>query len=105
MRANRAEPLVVLFPDRTELEARRAGHTIRYRPLRDRLREEGIPVVDVLEGFDELEPGWTTERILRRTHYAPWGNELVARVLAQQLVARQLVPAAGAAALARDATP
>ena len=94
VRANGAEPLVVLFPDRTELDARRDGRAITYRPLRDRLVEEGIPVVDVLDGFDAHAPGWTTERILRRFHYAPWGNELVAKVLARELAARKLAKAA-----------
>jgi hypothetical protein len=92
VRTNGAGPLVVIFPDRTDLDARRDGRPVSYRPLHDRLRDEGIPVVDVLEGFDTLAPDWTTERILRCSHYAPWGNELVARVLAQQLVARQLGP-------------
>ena len=91
-RANGAEPLVVIFPDRTELDARRDGRAISYRSLRDRLVQEGIPVVDVLDGFDALAPGWTTEKILRRSHYAPWGNALVARHLAGELARRRLVP-------------
>ena len=105
VRANGAEPLIVIFPDRTELDARRDGRAISYRPLRDRLRDEGIPVVDVLDGFDALAPDWTTEKVLRRSHYAPWGNELVAGFLAQQLVARQLVPAPPAGVPVDAATP
>lgn len=96
VRANGAEPLVVLFPDRTELDARRDGRAITYRPLRDRLIGEGIPVVDVLDGFDALAPGWTTGKILRRSHYGPWGTELVARILAGELIARRLVTPAPA---------
>lgn len=98
VRANGAEPLVVLFPDRTELDARRDGRAITYRPLRDRLLEEGIPVVDVLAGFDALAPGWTTEKILRRSHYAPWGNELAAQYLAGELAKRKLDGASADAA-------
>jgi len=95
-RASRAEPLVVLFPDRSELDARRDGRAIAYRPLRDRLVGEGIPVVDALDGIDALAPGWTTEEILRRVHYSPYGNELVAGVLAGELARRKLVAAASA---------
>ena len=51
-------------------------------------------MVGVLDGFHAHAPGWTTERILRRFHYAPWGNELVAKVLARELAARKLAKAA-----------
>lgn len=94
VRAAGAEPLVVFFPDRTELDARRDGRAITYRPLRDLLVADGVPVVDLLDGFDALAPGWTTRRIMRRSHYSPRGNRLVASWLAAELERRGLVPPA-----------
>jgi len=93
VRAQGAEPLVVFFPDITELDARRDGRPITYRPLLERLAADGVPVVDVLEGFDRRAPGWTTKRILRRSHYSPWGNQLAAEVVHDALVSRGLLPA------------
>lgn len=94
IRRQGAEPLVVFFPDITELDARRDGRPITYRPLLEALAADGVPVVDVLEGFDRRAPGWTTKQILRRSHYSPWGNRLVAEILRDELVARGLLPRA-----------
>lgn len=92
VRAQGAVPLLVFFPDITELDARRDGRPITYRPLLERLVADGVPVVDVLEGFDRRAPGWTTKKILRRSHYSPWGNQLAAEIVHDALVSRGLLP-------------
>ena len=81
----------MFFPDRTELYARRAGRASTYRLLFDRLAADGLPVLDMMAGFDRLAPRWTTRRLMRRSHYAPYGNRLVAAYLHQELTARGLL--------------
>jgi hypothetical protein len=91
VRARGATPLVVFLPDRTDLNAHAAGRAPTYRPLLERLAADGVPVADVLPGFDRLAPGWTTEDLLPGSHYSASGNRLVALVLRDELRARRLV--------------
>ena len=90
-----AEPLVVFFPDRTELDAHHDGRPSTYQPLLDRLAAEGVPVTDVLAGFDRLRPGLDhaagscAAATTRRTATA-WSPS----ILRDELVARGLVPPA-----------
>lgn len=90
VRAQGAAPLIVFFPDRTELDEHRACRPSTYQLLFDRLAADGLPVIDMMGGFDRLAPGWTTRRIMRRNHYSPYGNRLVAAYLHQELAARGL---------------
>ena len=91
VRAQDAAPLIVFFPDRTELDARRAGRASTYQLLFDRLTADGLPVIDMMAGFDRLAPRWTTRRLMRRSHYSPYGNRLVAAYLRAELIARGLL--------------
>ncbi len=78
------QPVILIFPERGDLERWRSAHTRRDAPLFDFLAAKGYRVVDamtVLEGVggersvDELIPG----------HFSPLANELVAKSLLGQL--------------------
>jgi hypothetical protein len=78
--ADGALPVVVLFPERRDLRARKEGGEVAYATLRDAFRERGLRTVDLMDGFVRLDPELTLagERFL---HYPPRGNRMVATYL------------------------
>jgi lysophospholipase L1-like esterase len=88
VRANGAEPIIVFFPSRRELEAERDRRSQAYVPMTDQLRHEHIDYWDAKDAFAPLlasdrmnewfEPGG---------HYSPAGNRIVAEWLAPKLLA------------------
>ena len=87
-RANGAEPIIVFFPSRRELEAERDNRSQAYLPMTDELRRENTNYWDAKDAFapllsssdmnDWFEPGG---------HYSPLGNRIVADWLAPKLLA------------------
>jgi hypothetical protein len=75
---NGALPIIVLFPERRDIRARRDGKTVIYQPLLDELRSKGYRVIDLLEGFERYDP--QGEMIQKKfIHYPKSGNRMVAR--------------------------
>ncbi|MFP5288438.1 MAG: hypothetical protein ACLGI9_22065 [Thermoanaerobaculia bacterium] len=75
---NGSLPIVVLFPERRDIRARREGKTVIYQPLLDELRGKGYRVIDLLEGFERYDP--QGEMIQKKfIHYPKSGNRMVAR--------------------------
>lgn len=87
-----AEPLLVILPDLGDLDLHQAGRPTTYQPLLDRVRAAGLPVIDMMDGFDCRLPGWRPKQLIRRTHYSVLGNRLVASHLRDELDARGLLP-------------
>ncbi|MFL6199012.1 MAG: hypothetical protein ACJ76J_07535 [Thermoanaerobaculia bacterium] len=75
---NGSLPILVLFPERRDIRARREGRTIVYQPLLDELRGKGYRVIDLLEGFERYDP--QGEMMKKKfIHYPKSGNRMVAR--------------------------
>lgn len=70
--------ILVLFPERRDIRARREGRTVVYQPLLDELRGKGYRVIDLLEGFERYDP--QGEMMKKKfIHYPKSGNRMVAR--------------------------
>lgn len=84
-RANGARFRVVVLPAAREIEALRETGGGYWLPLAERLRADGIEVIDLTPAFVdagvELDGGWW----MPGAHYSPRTNELAAEVLAAAL--------------------
>jgi hypothetical protein len=98
--ANGSVPILVLFPERRDIRARREGRTVVYQPLLDELRGKGYRVIDLLEGFERYDP--QGEMMKKKfIHYPKSGNRMVARHIVDYLEKNGLRRTAGAGAGAR----
>jgi len=103
--ANGSVPVVVLFPDRRDIRARREGRPVSYGPLRAELEKTGYRVLDLMDGFDRYDP---QGKLLKRNfiHYPKDGNRMVAKYVRDYLAQEKLDKAEGvrAALSAKRAT-
>lgn len=94
---NGSLPIVVLFPERRDIRARREGKTVIYQPLLDELRGKGYRVIDLLDGFERYDP--QGEMIQKKfIHYPKSGNRMVARHILDYLEKNGLATPEGARA-------
>jgi len=70
-------PIVVLFPNRTDLAALSSSDNLQYKPLKDQLLAANYPVIDLAEAFRPLV-GETRLDELILAHYTGQGNEVIA---------------------------
>jgi hypothetical protein len=75
-------PIVLLFPNRTDLGRYRQGLPRRYQPLMDEFERRGYAYVDLLDGLAGLYPD---SLFAEGGHYAPLGNGRVAEVISEYL--------------------
>ena len=76
--ANGSLPVLVLFPERRDIRARREGRTVVYQPLLEELRGKGYRVIDLLDGFERYDP--QGEMMKKKfIHYPKSGNRMVAQ--------------------------
>lgn len=88
--ADGAQPVILLFPTREDLVARRDGKPLVYQPLRDDLERKGYHTVDMAEGFARHDPEGEVLR-KRFVHYPRPGNRIVALTLYEDLHAEGLI--------------
>ena len=79
-----AKPLILLFPDKYDLEKFRKQGITRYAPLENYFRQEGLLYLDLTNAF-EREAKNEPVSALCRAHYTPRGNEIVAKAVFQFL--------------------
>lgn len=92
--ANGAVPILVIFPERRDIRARREGREVVYQPLLDLLRKEGYRTIDLLEGFQLHDP--QGEMMKKKfIHYPKSGNRIVARYVLDYLEKNGLATAEG----------
>jgi hypothetical protein len=82
-------PIIVAMPRAGDIDRYRKSGQKVYAPLLKRFQAKGYRYVDLLEGFEEYGRGMTAAE-LAPEQYSPVGNELVAKVLWQFLVAKRL---------------
>ena len=91
---NGSLPILVLFPERRDIRARREGRTVIYQPLLDDLRGRGYRVIDLLEGFERYDP--QGEMMKKKfIHYPKSGNRMVARHILDSLGTKGLLTPEG----------
>ena len=71
-----ADPVVTILPSRDDLYRLRAGAPPMYAPLLDDLDARDLPVVDLLDAFEETDKLDTL--FLDHNHYTPHANAVVA---------------------------
>lgn len=82
-----AQPVILVFPERSDVERWRSTHTKRYTPLLQFLATKGYRVVDAMTALDALDAAGNKHPVndLIPTHLSPLANQLVAEYLLEQL--------------------
>jgi len=86
---NGSLPVILLFPQRSDVRDRQQGRAPTYRPLLDELRRQGLRVVDLGDGFARYDP---QGRMMKKrwVHYPKEGNEMVGRAVYDYFVEERL---------------
>lgn len=82
-----AQPIVIVFGTRPDIETLAAGQPKAYQPILDWLDREAVAYVDVTDDLAQ-EARRSNLRSVIANHYRPLGNEIVSRKLARELRAR-----------------
>lgn len=101
-----ALPIVVLFPNRNDVERRRAGHADLSAPLQVRLRARGFATLNLMDALERDAGEVPADRLFGRSHYTAAANAIVARAISAALDtamkgAALLTPAADGVAVRR----
>lgn len=86
-----AQPVILIFPERSDVERWRSTHTKRYTPLLQFLATKGYRVVDAMTALDAAGNEHSVDDLIP-THLSPLANQLVAEYLLEQLRGFGLVP-------------
>lgn len=79
-----AKPIVVIFPNGSDIKASNQGHPPRYDILKKILAEQGVKTIDILDLFlDTYGETIPNEQIFRKVHYTPETNLIVAEYIAK----------------------
>jgi hypothetical protein len=84
VRSDGSTPVVVLFPSHSEIIDQRAGRPRIHAPLLATLARHGIATIDLTDAFGEVARSHAVDELVKG-HYRPFGNTVVADVLAQRL--------------------
>jgi hypothetical protein len=79
-----AQPVILIFPERSDVDHWRSAHTKRYTPLLQFLATKRYRVVDAMTALDAAGNEHSVEDLIP-THLSPLGNQLVAAYLLRQL--------------------
>jgi len=77
VRENGAQPLILLFPDRGDVDDFLRSQTTRYAPLARALTSRGYAIVDLVEAFSQRD----SVDVYSDDHYSAAGNRRVAAFL------------------------
>ena len=83
-------PLIVLFPDRYDLERYRMRGIKRYAPLANFFRQKGLLTIDLFDAFDRYGKAYPISELCG-AHYTKLGNEIVAKYLFDYLKEKNLL--------------
>jgi hypothetical protein len=90
-RRDRAQPVILVFPERGDLERWRSTHTKRYTPLLKFLAGKGYRVVDAMTALEAAGNEHPADELIP-AHFTPLANQLLAECLLEQLRGFGLVP-------------
>lgn len=86
-----AQPVIVIFPEHSDLVRWRSAGIKRYAPLLQFFAGKGYRVLDAMEAFDAAGRDRPIAELVP-THYSPLANELVAEQVLRKLRSLKLVP-------------
>jgi hypothetical protein len=79
-----AQPVILVFPERSDLDRWRSAHTKRYTPLLQFLAAKGYRAVDAMTALDAAGNEHSVDDLIPG-HFSPLANQLVAEYLLEQL--------------------
>jgi hypothetical protein len=79
-----AQPVILIFPERSDLDRWRSTHTKRYTPLLQFLATKGYRVVDAMTALDAAGDEHPVDELIPG-HFSPLANQLVAEYLLERL--------------------
>ena len=83
---NRALPIIVIFPDLTDLRRSRSGQETRYSALLSYFQEKDYRYINLMEALKPYEASYSIKDLTRAWgHYSPLGNQIIARYLSKEL--------------------
>ena len=82
---NNSLPVIVLFPNRTDIERYRKYKTKVYSPLIEYFHSKGYRFIDVIDAFEKYAKSSRTDELFLKQHYSSLGNSVVARFLLDYL--------------------
>lgn len=91
---NNSLPIVVIFPNLSDLLQYQEHKTKSYAPLLSYLTEKGYPTIDLVDAFEVVLRGVPATELVAG-HYSPLANELVAQYIYDVLRTRGLTHTAG----------
>jgi hypothetical protein len=80
-------PIVLLLPQRVDMERLDAGKVRRYLPLTEHLESRGYACIDLLDTLAKVDPA---DRFRDGGHYAPPANAAVASAILEYLQSHEL---------------
>jgi hypothetical protein len=83
-------PIIVVMPRAWDIDQYRRSGLKVYAPLLERFKAKRYHYVDLVEGFEKYGTGMTAAE-LAPEQYSRAGNQVVAKVLWQFLVAQRLI--------------
>jgi hypothetical protein len=95
---NNALPIIVLFPNRADIERYRQNKTKVYTPLITYMRSQGYRVIDLCDAFEEYAKSSRVDELFLDYHYSPRGNSIVAQFLFDYLAENRFITPAGVTA-------
>ncbi|MGI9318796.1 MAG: SGNH/GDSL hydrolase family protein [bacterium] len=81
---NEALPVIVLFPNRADLQALASARGLKYEPLKEELLAAGYSVIDLAEAFRPQINEADLSKLING-HYTGQGNEIVANYLLAEI--------------------
>ena len=85
-----AQPVILVFPEGSDLTRWRSTHTKRYTPLLQFLAAKGYRVVDAMTALDAAGNKHSVDDLIP-AHFSPLANQMVAEYLLEQLRGFRLI--------------
>ena len=92
--ANGSLPILVMYPQRSDVELRHRKEPVSYQPLLDELHQRGYRVIDLADGFERYDRQAEMAR-KKFLHYPRAGNRMAARWIHEVMLRQGLTRAEG----------
>ena len=91
VKRNNSLPIIVLFPDRTDIKRYRLKKTRVYEPLINYFVLQGYRYIDLLDAFEKYGQSLPLKDLFVQDHYSTVGNSIVAHFLLDYLTENKLI--------------
>lgn len=87
---NSSLPVIVLFPNKQDVERYLSHHIKIYAPLTQYFDSQGYRYIELLQAFDEYHTQSNVDNLFNGYHYSPLGNLIVAKFILNYLKENRL---------------